>query len=326
VTSQSKPLFGVLLLAHGGPDSLEDIEPFLRNIRGGRSFSPKLLEDITNRYRRIGGRSPLLEISQRLARALEKKLNVPGDSPSIYDFRVYLGMRNWHPFIRETMEGIRQDGVNRLLALCLAPQNSRMSVGLYFQAVQEALKELGIKEMGVQLPVSFVESWHREPRLIEAFAQKLREAIALFPPLKEGQLPVIFTAHSLPQKIIGEGDPYDRETRETAAAVAQRCGLADWRFAYQSQGATSEAWLGPKVESVIEELAETGFRQAIVAPIGFLADHLEILYDIDIHYRQFARERGIELRRTQSLNDSPTLIQALASVVNRNLKAVTSGQ
>jgi ferrochelatase len=309
----TNPPCGVLLLAHGGPDSLQDIEPFLRNIRGGRGFSPKLLEEITDRYRQIGGSSPLLGISRSLAQALEKELRSQGGH-----FRVYLGMRNWHPFIRKTMEEIKQDGMSRLVALCLAPQNSRMSVGLYFRAVQEAQKELG-----VEIPVSYVESWHREPLLIAAFAEKLREAIALFPPLRNGRLPVIFTAHSLPEKIIGEGDPYDPQVRDTARAVAECCNLADWRFAYQSQGMTSEPWLGPTVESVIEELAASGFRQAIVAPIGFLADHLEILYDIDIHYRQYASERGIELRRPQSLNDSPALAKALAAVVAKAVRAAT---
>ena len=304
-----EPFIGVLLLAHGGPDSLHDIEPFLRNIRGGRSFSPKLLEEITDRYAQIGGRSPLLEISRRQARDLEKELSQTGRP-----FRVYLGMRNWHPFIRETMREIKQDGVSRLVALCLAPQNSRMSVGLYFQRVQEAQKELG-----VEIPVTFVESWNREPCLIEAFAEKLREAMIAFPPLESGSVPIIFTAHSLPEKILAEGDPYPRETRETAEAVAERCAVPDWRFAYQSQGATEEPWLGPTVESVIEDLSKVARQRVIVAPIGFLADHLEILYDIDIDYRKFALEHGIELRRTQSLNDSPKLIQALAAVVLKSV-------
>ncbi len=306
--NQAEALFGILLLAHGGPDSLEDIEPFLRNIRGGRGFSPKLLEEIKDRYRQIGGRSPLLEISRRQAQALENELSGKGR------FRVYLGMRNWHPFIRQTMEEIKRDGVTRLLALCLAPQNSRMSVGQYFDHVEQAQKELSM-----EIPVSFVESYHREPLLIEAFAQKLRAAMAAFPPAGDGPVPVIFTAHSLPEKILAAGDPYDRETRETAAAVAGSCRIVNWRFAYQSQGATLEPWLGPKVESVVEELSETGCRQVLVAPIGFVSDHVEVLWDIDIHFRQFARERGIELRRTESLNESHGLIQALAQVVEKHL-------
>ena len=301
----SEPLVGVLLLAHGGPDSLEDIEPFLSNIRGGRPVPPKLVEEIRKRYRQIGGRSPLLEISRRQAGALERELNATGNR-----FRVYLGMRNWRPFIRETMEQIARDPVSQLLALCLAPQNSRLSVGLYFQRVQEAQRE-----MGLEVPIAFVESWHREPLLIEAFAETLRQATAVCSGKEHGFPAIIFTAHSLPERVVANGDPYDSQVRETAAAVAERCGLDQWRFAYQSQGATAEPWLGPTVESVLEGLARDGCRQALVAPIGFVADHIEVLYDIDIAFQQFAQERGILLRRTESLNDSPTFIRALAAIV-----------
>ena len=306
--SSSQTVCGVLLLAHGGPDSLDDVEPFLGNIRGGRPVSPQLLHEIRDRYRQVGGRSPLLEISQRQAQALERELNGATQS-----FRVYLGMRNWHPFIRETMENISQDGIGRLLALCLAPQNSRLSVGLYFRQVREAQAESGLTT-----PITFVESWHREPLLAEALAEKVWAALAAFPEGAGGPPVVIFTAHSLPVRILAEGDPYDREVRETVAAVAERCGLAGWRFAYQSQGATEEPWLGPTVESVLDELARTGVRRVLIVPIGFVADHIEILYDIDIAFRRFAAQRGMELRRTDSLNDSPAFIRALAAVVRRH--------
>ena len=305
-TSEEK--CGVLLLAHGGPDSLDDVEPFLTNIRGGRPFSPELLEEVRERYRLIGGRSPLLDLSRRQASALERELNRNGER-----YRVYVGMRNWRPFIRETMGDIQRDGMTRLLALCLAPQNSKKSVGLYFQHVRDAQAKLGW-----EIPAGFVESWHREPLLIEAFAEKLRQALAEFPQGAGDWPAVVFTAHSLPEKVLAEGDPYDREVHETAAAVAERCGITDWRFAYQSQGATSDAWLGPSVESVLEELAQAGHRRVLLSPIGFLADHVEILYDIDILFRQFAEQRGITLRRTASLNDSPMLIRALAAIVERH--------
>ena len=304
--TQAEPLVGVLLLAHGGPDSLDDVEPFLANIRGGREVPKNLVEVVRERYRLIGGRSPLLEISRRQAHALEQELNAAGPR-----LRVYLGMRNWRPFIRETMEQIARDGLGRLIALCLAPQNSRLSVGLYRQHVERAQQELGL-----EFPMTFVESWHQEPLLIEAFAEKLSQAM----PASSADAPaVIFTAHSLPEKIVADGDPYDRQVRETVSAVAQRCGLARWHFAYQSQGATSEPWLGPKVESVLEQLAASGVRQVLLAPIGFVADHVEVLYDIDIAFRQLAEARGILLRRTESLNDSPALIRTLASVVQRRL-------
>lgn len=310
----SSPLTGILLLAHGGPNSLEDIEPFLVNIRSGRPFPPRLLEEIRDRYRQIGGRSPLLELSERQARALERSLNNDGER-----FRVYLGMRNWHPFIRETVAAMAADGVQQALALCLAPQNSRLSVGLYFKRVREAQQEIP-----AGFPVQFVETWHQEPLLIQAFAEKVRKGLADFPPHGTAngaeQTPVvIFTAHSLPERVVAEGDPYDREVRGTVSAVSERCGLADWRFAYQSQGATSDPWLGPTVESVIEELSLAGQKRVLIAPIGFVSDHVEILYDIDIAFRRFAEERGMRLRRTESLNDSPTFVRALAAVVEKHL-------
>ena len=307
--SSTENLTGILLLAHGGPDSLEDIEPFLRNIRGGRGFTPKLLEEITSRYRQIGGRSPLLEISRRQAAALEEELGGPQAG-----YRVYLGMRNWRPTIRQAMEEIRSDGVRRLVALCLAPQNSRMSVGLYFERVQEAERELGL-----DVPVSFIESYHDEPLLIEAFADKLCGTMLAEPPENRGNIPVVFTAHSLPEKVLSDGDPYDPEVRGTAAAVAARCRIAHFRFAYQSQGMTAEPWMGPTVESVIDELAAAGCKQMILCPIGFLCDHIEILWDIDIYFRGYAAQRGIQLRRTGSLNDSPALARALGAVVRRHL-------
>jgi len=299
---------GVLLLAHGGPNSLEDLEPFLLHIRGGRPVTPHLLGEIRGRYRQIGGRSPLLGISRRQAQALEQELGT-GGTPC----RVYLGMRNWHPFIRETMAEMVRDAVGRLVALCLAPQNSRMSVGLYFQRVREAQQELQLT-----IPVAYVENWHQEPLLTEAWVEKVREALAAFPEAEEPPL-VIFTAHSLPEKILATGDPYDRQCRETAAAVARRCQLTEWKFAYQSQGMTEDAWLGPTVESLLQEASRSGLRRVLLVPIGFVADHVEVLYDIDIAFRQYAAARGILLRRTESLNDSPTFIRALAAVVKQHL-------
>ncbi|MGH9787034.1 MAG: ferrochelatase, partial [Terriglobia bacterium] len=196
----SESLYGVLLLAHGGPDSLDDIEPFLTNIRGGRPFSPHLLEELRERYRLIGGRSPLLELSERQAQALEQALHplLRGDGKRL---RVYLGMRNWHPFIRDTVAEMVRDGVSQATALCLAPQNSRLSVGLYFQRVREAQKDVA-----ADFPITFVETWHGEPQLIEAFAEKVRQALAAFPGERQEPPAVIFTAHSLPEKVLAEGD------------------------------------------------------------------------------------------------------------------------
>jgi protoporphyrin/coproporphyrin ferrochelatase len=305
---------GVLLLAHGGPDSLDDIEPFLSNIRGGRPTPPALLKEVRERYHLIGGKSPLLDITRQQMQALGRLLNANGDR-----YRVYLGMRNWRPFISDTMAEIQRDRIGRIFAFCLAPQNSIKSVGLYFQHVRDAEQKLGW-----EIPTGFIESWHLEPLLIEAFAEKLREALVDYPDPAEDLPAILFTAHSLPERILAEGDPYDREVHETAAAVAARCGIEKYHFAYQSQGATSEKWQGPTVESVLDEMARAGTRRVLLAPIGFVADHVEILYDIDILFQQCAAQRGILLRRTNSLNCSPTFVRALAALVERHYAAASS--
>ena len=219
---------------------------------------------------------------------------------------VFFGMRNWHPFIRQTMDQVRASGVERLAAVCLAPQFSELSVGLYIKRAEEAKKDAG-----VTAELVWARTYHDQPLLIEAFTERLRPVVA-------GRK-VLFTAHSLPEKALVNGDPYDREARTTAAAVAACLGLADWDFAYQSQGMTGDRWLGPTVESCLERYAAKGVRELVLAPIGFVCDHVEILYDVDILFRWYAAERGISLLRPESLNDSPTFTAALAEVARRCL-------
>jgi len=288
-----------LLLAHGAPERVEDVESYLSFVRGGRPGSPKILEKVRHRYAAIGGASPLLRWTRAQAEALEKRLGLP----------VFFGMRNWHPFIRETMERVRHAGVERIAALCLAPQFSEMSVGLYMRHTEEAARDSGVTAQFV-----WARSFHDEPALIDAFAERLR-------PIAHGRR-VLFTAHSLPEKALAPGDPYDRETRATAAAVAARLGLPDWDFAYQSQGMTSDAWLGPTVESRLDAYAAEGVRSVVIDPIGFVCDHVEVLFDIDVLFRGYARERGIELVRPESLNGSPAFTEALARVAERCLGTI----
>jgi protoporphyrin/coproporphyrin ferrochelatase len=287
---------GVLLLAHGAPERVEDVEAYLGHVRSGRPVAPHVLEEVRHRYVEIGGGSPLLGWTRKQAGALEKLLGIP----------VFFGMRNWHPFIAEMMEKVRDAGVERLAAVCLAPQFSHMSVGLYMRRTQEA-KQIA----GVSAELRWANSFHDEPLLIEAFAERLA-------PLVHGQK-VLFTAHSLPEKALANGDPYDRESRAMAAAVAARLGVQDWDFAYQSQGMTGEQWLGPTVESCLERYGVEGIREVVVDPIGFVCDHVEVLYDIDILFRGYAAERGIALSRPESLNDSPVFTRALAEVARRCL-------
>jgi len=288
---------GVLLLAHGAPERVEDVEQYLGFVRGGRPSDPRITAEVRHRLAAIGGSSPLLGWTRLQAEALQELLGIP----------VFFGMRNWYPFIAETMEKVRDAALDRIAAVCLAPQFSELSVGLYIKRTEEARQKAG-----VTAEIVWARSFHDEPRLIEAFAGRLA-------PLVGPGRRVLFTAHSLPEKALASGDPYDRETRATAAAVATRVGLADWDFAYQSQGMTSDKWLGPTVESCLDRYAAEGIREVVVHPIGFVCDHIEVLFDIDILFRDYARERGIALYRPESLNGSPTFTAALAEVARRCL-------
>jgi ferrochelatase len=287
---------GVLLLAHGAPERLEDIASYLTLVRGGRPASPQIIDEVERRYQAIGGSSPLLAWTRVQAEALERTLGIP----------VFFGMRNWHPFIRETMDRVRDAGLDRIAAIAMAPQFSELSVGLYIRRTEEARRDAG-----VTAEIRWARSFHDEPLLIEAFAEKLE-------PVAAGRK-VLLTAHSVPEKSLSGGDPYDLETRATAAAVAARLGLADWEFAYQSQGLTDDRWLGPTVESCLDRYAAGGIREVVVDPIGFVCDHVETLYDVDVVFRNYAAERGISLFRPEALNGSGKFTAALAEVAKRCL-------
>lgn len=292
----------VLLLAHGTADTLDDIPEFLRNVTGGRPVPPEVVAEVKHRYSLIG-HSPMNEITARQGELLANELGLP----------VYVGMRNWKPLIPDVVKEMAADGVTHAIAICLAPQNSRTSVGLYRKAVQG--------ETGTPFALDFVESWHDHPGLIDAFAERLTKDWAAACHETGSRIPVLFTAHSVPQRTIAEGDPYERQTRETAALVAKRSGLAgeDWQFAFQSQGMSGGVWLGPTVEQTLLSLKEKGRNEVFLQPIGFLCDHVEVLYDIDIGFQQFARDHGMRLWRAESLNESPKLIAALADVARSRL-------
>jgi ferrochelatase len=303
--------WGVLLLAHGAPDRLEDIPAFLLNVREGRKLPDAVVNEIVRRYSLIGG-SPLTRLTTLQAEGLAKLLGRP----------VYVGMRNWKPFISEAVLKIKADGVERVVAVCLAPQNSRTSIGLYKRYLFEDVEHLAPK-----VKVDFIENWHDHPGLVEAFRDKVATALARAQAEAGGPVPVIFTAHSVPEKTIQSGDPYEQQVRETAALVAKAMGLEEFSVAFQSQGMTSEPWIGPTVESLIDQLAPHGPRSAgpalrtcgsshvLLAPVGFVCDHVEILYDIDIFFREYGKTKGVSVHRSESLNDSPLFIQALAAIV-----------
>lgn len=293
-------------MAMGGPDCLENVEPYLKDVRGGRPASPELVEEIRTRYRMTGGRSPVLGITREVASALEQRLNDSGNTR----YRCYVGLRHWHPFIRETYAELLNDHPGRIVGLCMAPQYSSLSIGAYVKKVEDARAALAD-----ETPISFVTSWHRHPLLITAIVDNIQRTLDLFSPDVRGQVPVLLTAHSLPERVVAMKDPYPEEVHGTAEAVIAQLSGQPTRFAYQSQGRSGEAWLGPSVEETVEALANEGHRHVLVAPIGFLCDHVETLYDIDIELTQLARAKGMQLERIPMLNASAPLIDILTSVV-----------
>jgi ferrochelatase len=293
-------------MAMGGPDSVENVEPYLKDVRGGRPTPPELVAEIAERYRLTGGKSPTLDIAREIARKLEQKLNGPGGER----YRVYVGLRHWHPFIKEAYAEMLDDQPERVLGLCLAPQYSSMSIGAYVQKVEQARAALGS-----DCPVSYVESWHRHPQLIAAVVEQIQVGLQKFPVEQRNQVPILFTAHSLPERVVAMKDPYPDQVRETMEAVISKLGGRVCRFGYQSQGRSAEPWLGPTVESVLDDLVRQGHRHVLVAPIGFVSDHVETLYDIDIELKARARSQGVQLERMPMLNASAALIGILASVV-----------
>ncbi len=312
----------VLLLAHGTPNTVDEIPEYLRNVVSGRAMPQHVIEEIQHRYSLIGepkGHSPLTDLTLEQGALLASALGEP----------VYVGMRNWRPYIADVVKRMREDGVTEVAAICLAPQNSRTSVGLYRRA---ALAE------AAGMRVDFTEGWAEEPLLADAFAERLRPAIARANAETGERVQVLFTAHSVPCRTVqapavsegqpilwptlkqdAEGapnvDPYAVEAKRTAALVAERVPeAAGWCFAFQSQGASGGPWIGPSVEATLDALAAGGAKAVVVQPVGFLCDHVEILYDIDIAFREYAANLGMRLTRAESLNGSPILTEALGKL------------
>ncbi|MHB1744011.1 MAG: ferrochelatase [Acidobacteriaceae bacterium] len=353
----SERMFAVLLLAHGTPETVEEVPEYLKNVVSGRAMPPHVVEEIQGRYAQIG-KSPLTEWTLQQAALLQRKIGLP----------VYVGMRNWKPYIGDTVRRMRAAGVTDAVAICLAPQNSRTSVGLYRRAAYA--------EAGNALRFHFIDAWADHPRLADAFAERLRPTWQEACRVVGTKVPVLFTAHSVPCRTIQVAaasgqptethagptsqstggakapaattasrpirptveersyalppsassgpDPYSIETKHTAGLVAERLaadGLTprDWYFAFQSQGMSGGPWIGPTVEETLECLYREGHRGVVLQPIGFLCDHVEVLYDIDIAFQGLARKLGLQLFRPESLNGSPLLIDALADLASRGL-------
>jgi ferrochelatase len=315
------PKQAVLLLAHGTPETVEQVPEYLRNVVSGRPIPPSVVEEIQHRYALIG-RSPLTDLTREQGLLAEAELAAAG-SP----VRVYVGMRNWRPYIADVVSQMRADGVEEAAVLCMAPQNSRTSVGLYERAARA--------EAGA-MAIDFTRGWARHPLLIEAFAERLRPALGKLSAETGEPAPVLFTAHSVPTRTVEpptaeskalprlwpgqDADPYAEEARATAELVAARVPeIPRWEFAFQSQGASGGPWLGPTVEETLDRLAAEGVTRLVLQPIGFLCDHVEILYDVDILFRSYASRLGIRLERPESLNGSVLLAQAVADLASHGL-------
>ena len=291
-------------MAYGGPASLDEIPGYLADIRAGRPTPRAVLEEITENYRAIGGRSPLLEATQRQVDAVAAEL---GDG-----YRCYLGMRHWAPWIEEVVGEMVEDGVTHAVGLVLAPHFSALSVARYQQKVAD-----GLELYRGRIAFEQVRSYHDHPGLVEAFAARVDEGLSRWLEAERAGVHVVFSAHSLPERVLAAGDPYDEQCRETARLVAERADVpaGSWSWAYQSAGRTPEPWAGPDLGEHLRELAARGVRDVVSVPVGFVSDHVELLYDVDVRAQGIARGLGVRLERPPALNDDPRFVAALADVV-----------
>jgi len=289
-------------MAYGSPSSLDEVGDYLAQVRGGRGSSPDEIEHLKRRYQRVGGQTPLFQITKSQADALEKKLVADG-APA----RVCFGMKHWHPFVEDVVEKISIDNPPILIGLALAPHYSKLSIGGYEDSVRR-----GLARKNSNIHFVMVKSWHTAPSLITALATRVSSALSEMSG-SEGTM-VVFTAHSLPLRSISNDDPYQAQLFETSQLVAKEAGVADWDFAFQSASGPTGTWLGPSLKEKISEFSNKGIKRILVCPVGFVSDHLEILYDLDVEARDYANSRGIELARTLSLNDDPKFIEALAAI------------
>ena len=305
---QNKGPKGVVLFAFGGADSLENVEAFIGNVlEGRREVTPEMVEDAKSRYSQIGGHSPLLEITSEQATGISDILNEgrPGS------YKVYVAMRNWHPFIKDTIDIMVEDGITEAVGFIMAPHSSKGATGMYQFIMEEALEAIP----GEPLSIDIIEGWHTAPQLVEAIADNLREAIRGYE--ESPNLTVVFSAHSLPLVALGGGDSYVGKLKETIEKVVEIVPV-DYRLAYQSKGGGSIEWLGPGVEELLPELEREGKKEVCIVPLGFAADHVETLYDIDIHFRSIAGELGLTFLRSASLNSSEKFLQLLSGLVREH--------
>jgi ferrochelatase len=304
---------GVLIMAYGGPNNLDEVPGYLADIRSGRVTTPAVLEEITNNYRQIGGKSPLLEFTTAQVEAIKSQLD-----PA--KFKVYLGMRHWAPWLEDAIRDMLADGITQAVSMVLAPHFSKMSIAKYQDKIDEALAMYR-----GQIEFAHINSYHDVPGLIEPLAERVLDGLSRWPEEEREDVHVVFSAHSLPVRIIKMGDPYDSQLRETSRLVAEKVGLRDgqWSWSYQSAGRSPEPWLGPQIEDHIPALAEQGIKNMVSIPVGFVCDHVEILFDIDLKAQAEAKRCGVRLERPSALNTDPVFMKQLADLIEQ--RAVDAG-
>ena len=301
---------GLLLLAYGTPETPDRVEPYFTHIRGGRAPSAEAVAHLVHRYEAVGGRTPLTALTEAVREGVAAGLVARG-----HEVPVYVGMKHWEPWIADAVRRMADDGITRAVCVVLAPHYSRFSVGGYQRYLFE-----GMNTHGVTLDVDFVEQWHLHPGFLDVMATLVRDALRSWPEAERGDVTVVFSAHSLPERIRTWGDPYEQQLLDSARAVSERVGLPGFRFAWQSAGSTGEPWIGPDILDYLDELRTEGVRHVLQVPIGFVCDHLEILYDLDIEARQKAEALGITYRRTQLQNARPDFVAALTDIAERAVR------
>jgi len=299
-------MIGLLVMAYGGPDNIDEVEPYLLDVRGYRPTAPEIIHEVRERYREIGGRSPILEQTRAQAAALESALNKNGQQ-----FKAFVGMRHWHPYIKDTLAEMQARGIEKTVGLVMAPQYSKMSIEAYFKKISEAESPI---------EVAPIKDWHLLPGYLDALVSRVRAALERFPAEVRSQVPVIFSAHSLPQRILEWHDPYPDQLRETVEAVMQRLGDHPHDFAFQSAAISNEPWLGPDVSESIKRYAAQGQKNIVSCPIGFVCEHVEVLYDIDIVYQKLAKSLGVRLERIEMVHTAPQMIAGLAELIHKTAK------
>jgi ferrochelatase len=306
----TQPAIAVLVMAYGGPNRIEDVQPYLLDIRAGRPTPDSVVEEVRRRYEMIGGRSPILEQTQGQADALQAALDQLGGPPC----RVFIGMKHWHPFIAEAVAEIEQSGIQRLVGIVLAPHYSRMSVETYFDRLNQALRARSIP-----MDVARIDSWKDDPGYLDALEVRIRSGLARFPAGARPEVTLIFTAHSLPKRILEWADAYPDELQVTVQALRARFPEQRSHFAYQSAAMTPESWLGPDAGDLMLSLIEDGTKQFLVIPIGFVSEHVEILYDVDIDFKQQVEGAGGRLERIEMPSADPIMMSSLARLVMQEI-------